>query len=115
MFPDKKKLINELDKQMNNAFTVENYTVDCKVILVNEGTTVGMFTFNYCRCSEAPCVIEVRTNKAGKEYWIAPESEVLIVRPEGNNSWYSRVNFVEKLNDISEILARDLVKILQGK
>jgi hypothetical protein len=114
-FPDKKKLINELDKQMNIALTVENYTVDCKVILVNEGTTVGMFTFNYCACSEVPCVIEVRTNKAGKEYWIAPESEVLMVRTEGDTKWYSGVTFVGKLNVISEILAHDLVKILQER
>ncbi|MDR1347209.1 MAG: hypothetical protein LBJ63_02095, partial [Prevotellaceae bacterium] len=114
MLLDKKTEI--LDKQMNNAFTVENYTVDCKVILVNEGTTVGMFTFNYCNCSEAPCAIEVRAYRYGsKKYWINPESDESIVRTEGETQWYSRVNFVAKLNDISEILSRDLVKILQGK
>jgi hypothetical protein len=117
LLPDKKKLINELDRLMNNVLVVENYTVDCKVVLVNEGTTVGMFTFNYCNCSEAtsPCAIEVRTNKAGKEYWITPEAEILIVRTEGETKWYAGVNFVAKLNDISEILAHDLVKILRGK
>jgi hypothetical protein len=117
LFPDRNKLIDELNRQMNNAVTVENYTVDCKVILVNEGTTVGMFTFNYCSCMPTMevCAMEVRTARAGKEYWINPDSEILFVRPEGEVKWYPKVGFFIKLNVISEILARDLVKILRGQ
>jgi hypothetical protein len=117
MFPDKNKLINGLDKQLNNIFTTENYTIDCKVILVSEGTTVGMFTFNYCSCEDymEPCDMEVRTYRYGKKYYLYPDSDECVARTEGETGWYRGVNFKAKLNTISEILSHDLVKILHGK
>ncbi|MDR2653534.1 MAG: hypothetical protein LBC68_14720 [Prevotellaceae bacterium] len=112
------KAMNDINAQMNNAFSVNSYTVDCKIILVNEGTTVGMFTFNYCRCNENdPCAVEIRTYRKGRSYYLYPDSDDGIIRVEGDidTRWLYRINYQSELNDISEILTRDLVNILRGK
>jgi hypothetical protein len=116
-----KRTVSEIEKDLKNVFSVENSVIDCKIILVNDGTTAGMFTFNYCRCDknlEGSCSVEFLTYKNGKKYrWINDYSykDVKTMRATGMSEWYNKVNFITTLDYTSEVLSRDLIRILSGQ
>jgi hypothetical protein len=104
---------------IKNLFTAINYAVDCKIILVNEGTTVGMFTFNYCNCAlpnYGACDTQIRTYKYGKKYYLYPTKYIgYVVSWPASEQWHTSVKHTLTTTILSELLARDLIKILRGK
>jgi len=100
------------EKDIKNMLTVRNYTVDCKIILVNEGRTVGMTTFYYNRC-DGDCSFELSAKRT--PFYLYELEKDKNIRVEGSSRWYDGVIFSFELNYLSEMLANDLMKIFRGQ
>ena len=103
----------DIKQDLLNHYGVEKYIVDCKIVLVNSGTTVGMSTSTYCNCnknSNNACNFEfkVTIGKYNDEAWIYLRTS--------DSKWYdNKINHTIKMEDLSEMVANDLIKIFKGQ
>jgi hypothetical protein len=93
---------------LERHLVIHHYIINCKIILVNSGSTVGMATFSYCRCDENfPLNIRAEIEFMG--------GYILRVKTEEDTRWYTSYSFGIQLETLSEMLANDLMKIFQGQ
>lgn len=106
----KQETLNKVDvKQvLERRLTIKEYIINCKIVLVSSGATVGMATFFYCPC-DGNLPFDVKAEiPFGGEY-------TLRVKTEKDTGWYNSYEFGFKLVTISEMLANDLMKIFRGQ
>ena len=102
----------DFKQDIQNSIIIEKYIVDCKIVLVNSGTTVGMSTSNYCNCSKnlnKLCDVEfkvIRNNNNWQQVWKKLKSPV-------DSKWYDKLDYGIPMEDLSEMVANDLIKIFQ--
>ena len=104
----------DIEKDLKSHVNIINYVIDCKIILVKSGTTVGMSTFNYCNCNKnlnGICNLNFKVTMPAST--INPSS----IRIEGgdDSKWYMSMTWIIELEYLSERLANDLIKIFKGQ
>ena len=120
----------DIKQDLLNSFIIEKYIVDCKIVLVNSGTTVGMSTSNYCHCNKSfsisnGCNIEFKVIRGGSSAFglnalVASLNDVdsgsgIYLKNEADSKWYNKLTYGIPMEDLSEMVANDLIKIFKGQ
>jgi len=102
----------DIKQDLLNNISMTKYIVDCKIVLINSGETVGMYTANYCRCNKnlnQSCPFDFQIYIRGEDgymwRWIKG----------ADSKWYEKINYLIDMEELSEMVANDLIKIFQGQ
>jgi hypothetical protein len=100
------------DFEATYRLDAENFTVDCKIILVNDGTTAGMLTLWFRRClpDVEQCLFTLTLKKDVWEEWWSS----IIFSFQDETKPYGSLTWNYKLDTIAHSVASTLVGILRA-